>query len=211
MFYHLLLLGALSWAARGVHRVCGESRGCHHRNVQLPPTHQVQRICCQRKYLWKLTDELQGQIRLENVFHAAHSNWRMKCNISWGCVKVLMFCEWAELGPLCQCCGDQAIQSWSALAAVPRDSSSPLLLHLPACGAFSLHLPLSWLQSFQRGCITVALSLCVSFHYIKRETSFVTKWWSLSKKSPHLQSRRCSLHWVFILLFLVWLLKVWLI
>lgn len=52
-FYLLLLLGALSWAARGVHRVCGASRGCHHRNVQLPPPHQVQRVCCQREYFWK--------------------------------------------------------------------------------------------------------------------------------------------------------------
>lgn len=45
----------------------------------------------------------------------------------WRCV--VMFCEWAELGgggPLCQRCGDRAIQSRSALAAAPRDFSSPL-------------------------------------------------------------------------------------
>lgn len=73
-FYLLLLLGALSWAARGVHRVCGESRGCHHRNVQLPPPHQVQRVCCQREYFWKAADDPRGLIRWENVSHTAQSN-----------------------------------------------------------------------------------------------------------------------------------------
>lgn len=63
----------------------------------------------------------------------------------WRCV--VMFCEWAELGgggPLCQRCGDRAIQSRSALAS----SATWLLItsvfdtRLPAPSALSLHLPL---------------------------------------------------------------------
>lgn len=52
----------------------------------------------------------------------------------WRCV--VMFCEWAELGGGGHCaerCGDRAIQSRSALAAAPRDFSSPLFRHAPAC------------------------------------------------------------------------------
>lgn len=80
----------------------------------------------------------------------------------WRCV--VMFCEWAELGgggPLCQRCGDRAIQSRSALAS----SATWLLItsvfdtRLPAPSALSLHLPLPWLQWFQRGRRTVAPSL----------------------------------------------------
>lgn len=111
----------------------------------------------------KITEELTALSLLEAV---------------WMCV--LMFCEWTESGPLCQRCGDQAIQSWSALAAVPRDSSSPLFLHSPARSAFSLHLLLPWLQWFHRGCITVApslslclppVSVCLSFHphHVKKD------------------------------------------
>lgn len=60
----------------------------------------------------------------------------------WKCV--VMFCEWAELGgggPLCQRCGDRAIQSRSALAAAPRDFSSPLFRHAPACALHFVSAP----------------------------------------------------------------------
>lgn len=171
MFHLLLLLGALSWAAWGVHRVCGESRGRHHRNVQLPPAHQVQRVRCQRKYLWK-----------SGRWAPRSHIWRMSSIVSsGGCVEsAVMFCEWTESESLWQRRGDQAIQSWSALAAALRDSLSPLCLHLLAPLSFlSLHLPLPWLWWFQRGCRTVAPSLShslylyVCFQHLNRETSFV--------------------------------------
>lgn len=97
-FYLLPLLGALSWAARGVHRVCGESRGCHHRNVQLPPTHQVQRVCRQREYFlksgrWPLRSDRiteclsHGVKQLENELYAVSMG---------GCVKVCFNVFWMD-------------------------------------------------------------------------------------------------------------------
>lgn len=196
--YLLLLLGTLSWAARGVHRVCGESRGCHHRNVQLPPTHQVQRVCCQRKYLWK-SDRWAPRSHLWLELKIAEE-WVTLSVLEavWKCCNVLWMNRARAIVPAL---GDQAIQSWSALAAVPRDSSSPLFLHSLARSAFSLHLPLPWLRWFQRGCITVtpSLSLSVTFQHLNRETSFVALNWSLSKKYPHLSPQRCSLHCLLIL------------
>lgn len=84
----------------------------------------------------------------------------------WRCV--VMFCEWAELG------GGGAIvpalrwpgHSEPICAGKQRHVTSHHLCfdtRLPAPSALSLHLPLPWLQWFQRGRRTVApsLSLCL--------------------------------------------------
>ena len=90
-------------------------------------------------------------------------------------------------GPLCQRCGDRAIQSRSALAAAPRDSSSPLFRHAPACALHFVSAPAVAVvavvpEGTQNSC---ALSLCVSFHHVKKESQ------ALLPKSGHFLKKSC--------------------
>lgn len=80
----------------------------------------------------------------------------------WRCV--VMFCEWAELGgggPLCRALRWPG-HSEPICAGKQRHVTSHHLCfdtRLPAPSALSLHLPLPWLQWFQKGRRTVAPSL----------------------------------------------------
>lgn len=107
----------------------------------------------------------------------------------WKCV--VMFCEWAELGgggPLCQRCGDRAIQSRSALAAAPRDFSSPLFRHAPACALRFVSAPaVAVVAVVPEGTQNSrALSLSVSFHHVKKESQ------ALLPKSGHFLKKKLS-------------------
>ena len=88
----------------------------------------------------------------------------------WRCV--VMYCEWAELGGHCA----SAAVTGPFRADLRRQQRHMTPHHLcfdtrlPASFALSPHLPLPWLQWFQRGRRTVAPSLSVSpFTTLKRE------------------------------------------
>lgn len=102
-----------------------------------------------------------------------------------------MFCEWAELGGGGHCaerCGDRAIQSRSALAAVPRDFSSPLFRHAPACALRFVSAPaVAVVAVVPEGTQNSrALSLSVSFHHVKKESQ------ALLPKSGHFLKKKLS-------------------
>lgn len=91
------------------------------------------------------------------------------------CVKVCSNVLWMGRvgGPLCQRCGDRAIQSRSAPAAAPHDSSSPLFRHAPACVLHFVSAPaVAVVAVVPEGTQNSrALSLCVSFHHVKERES----------------------------------------
>lgn len=70
--YDNVVVGTLPRAAWRVYQVCGESRGCRHRHVQLPPAHQVQRVFSQCKSIVPFRMHRQS---FPAVFGRRESNW----------------------------------------------------------------------------------------------------------------------------------------
>lgn len=112
----------------------------------------------------------------------------MNSDVSTGiCVKVrsnvLGMGRVGRGGPLCQRCGDRAIQSRSA----PRDFSSPLFRHAPACALRFVSAPaVAVVAVVPEGTQNSrALSLCVSFHHVKKESQ------ALLPKCGHFLKKSC--------------------
>lgn len=113
----------------------------------------------------------------------------MNSDVSTGiCVKVrsnvLGMGRVGRGGPLCQRCGDRAIQSRSA----PRDFSSPLFRHAPACALRFVSAPaVAVVAVVPEGTQNSrALSLSVSFHHVKKESQ------ALLPKSGHFLKKKLS-------------------
>lgn len=103
-----------------------------------------------------------------------------------------MFCEWAELG------GGGAIVPSAAVTgpfradlrwqAAPRDFSSPLFRHAPACALRFVSAPaVAVVAVVPEGTQNSrALSLSVSFHHVKKESQ------ALLPKSGHFLKKKLS-------------------